>query len=78
MPLAAIASVLRTMRVRLRNPTRELEVDGVQTVAALLAELQIVPESVLVIRNDELVTHDTRLATDDVVEIRAVTSGGAA
>lgn len=65
------------MRVRLRNPTRELEVDGVRTVAALLDELQIVPESVLVICNDELVTHDARLGPDDDVEIRAVTSGGA-
>jgi sulfur carrier protein ThiS len=65
------------MKVVLRNPTRELELAGPRTVQALLAELAIVPESVIVIRNDELVTHDARLLDGDTVEVRAVTSGGA-
>jgi sulfur carrier protein ThiS len=65
------------VKVRLRNPTRDLEISGPRTVKALLSELAIVPESVIVIRNDELVTHDARLADHDTVEIRAVTSGGA-
>ncbi len=65
------------MKVILRNPRREIERSGATTVLALLAELDIVPESVLVIRNDELVTRDARLAADDVVEIRPVVSGGA-
>jgi sulfur carrier protein len=47
------------------------------TVGALLAHLDVVPESVLVIRGDTLVTHDARLADDDDVEIRPVISGGA-
>ena len=64
------------MKVILRNPRREIERSGGTTVLALLAELDIVPESVLVIRNDELVTRDARLAADDVVEIRPVISGG--
>jgi len=34
------------------------------TVNALLAHLDVVPESVLVIRGDTLVTHDARLADD--------------
>ena len=38
--------------------------------------LDIVAESVLVIRNDELVTRDARLADADTVEIRPVISGG--
>lgn len=65
------------MKVVLRNPRRELDIEGVTTVNALLAQLDVVAESVLVIRNDELVTRDARLATDDVVEIRPVVSGGA-
>lgn len=65
------------MRVLLRNPRRELELPGPTTVGALLARLDVVAESVLVIRNDELVTHDARLADDDDVEIRPVVSGGA-
>lgn len=66
------------MKVLLRNPRRELELDAPATVEALLARLDVVPESVLVICNDTLVTRDARLSDDDVVEIRPVVSGGAA
>jgi sulfur carrier protein len=65
------------MRVLLRNPRREVDVDAPVTVRDLLTRLDVVPESVLVIRNDTLVTHDVRLDDDDVVEIRPVVSGGA-
>ncbi len=65
------------MKVVLRNPRRELEVAGPTTVQRLLGELDIVAESVLVIRNDELVTRDARLTDDDTIEIRPVVSGGA-
>ena len=65
------------MKVVLRNPRREVEVDGVTTVAALLVRLDVVSESVLVICNDELVTRDARLKPTDVVELRPVVSGGA-
>jgi sulfur carrier protein len=64
------------MRVVLRNPKREIDLPAPGTVGRLLADLAIVPESVLVIRNDTLATHDERLDNDDVVEIRPVTSGG--
>jgi sulfur carrier protein len=65
------------MLVQLRNPRREIEVTGPRTVGALLEHLDLVPESVLVIRNDTLVTHDARLAPDDRIEVRPVISGGA-
>lgn len=64
------------MRVLLRNPRRELEVPAPKTVAQLLTDLDVVPESVLVIRNDTLATRDEHLHDDDVVEIRPVVSGG--
>ena len=51
------------MNVVLRNPRREIEVAGPMTVAALLTHLDIVPESVLVIQGDTLVTHDAAGAT---------------
>jgi sulfur carrier protein len=66
------------MRVVLRNPRRELDVTAPRNVAQLLRDLDVVPESVLVIRNETLVTRDERLADEDVVEIRPVVSGGAA
>lgn len=65
------------MRVVLRNPKRELEVPAPGSVGRLLRDLDIVPESVVVIRNDTLATHDERLSDDDIVEIRPVMSGGA-
>jgi sulfur carrier protein len=65
------------MKVLLRNPRRELELPAPRTVEQLLRTLDVVPESVLVIRNDTLATRDERLTEDDVVEIRPVVSGGA-
>lgn len=65
------------MRVLLRNPKREITVDGRRTVNALLAELGMPRESHLVIRNGTLVPGDADLGADDVVEIRPVISGGA-
>jgi sulfur carrier protein len=64
------------VKVLLRNPRREIEVPGPTTVAALLARLDLNPESVLVIVGDELVTNDARLADDADIEIRPVISGG--
>jgi sulfur carrier protein len=65
------------MKVVLRNPRRELDVPAPRTVEQLLQRLEVVPESVLVIRNDTLVTRDEALHDQDVVEIRPVVSGGA-
>jgi sulfur carrier protein len=65
------------VNVVLRNPRREVQVAGPMTVGALLSHLGLVPESVLVIRGDTLVTHDARLHDDDDIEIRPVISGGA-
>jgi sulfur carrier protein len=64
------------MNVVLRNPRREIEIPGPLSVAALLERLELVPESVLVICNDTLVTKDTRLTDADRIEIRPVISGG--
>jgi sulfur carrier protein len=66
------------VRVLLRNPRREVDVPGPMSVSALLARLELNPESVLVIRGDTLVTRDARLTDTDVIEIRPVISGGAA
>jgi len=64
------------VKVVLRNPKREIDVPTPRNVGRLLSDLEIVPESVLVIRNNTLATHDERLHDDDVVEIRPVMSGG--
>jgi sulfur carrier protein len=66
------------VKVLLRNPRREVDVEGPTTVVALLERLDINPESVLVIRDDELVPRDARLTDADRIEVRPVVSGGAA
>ena len=65
------------MKVLLRNPRRELAVDGPLRVQALLDRLGVHRETVLVIRNEELVPGDALLDDADVVEVRPVISGGA-
>lgn len=64
------------MLVRLRQPKREISVDGSRTVNQLLDELGMNRESFLVIRNGTLVPGDGRLDDSDVIEIRPVISGG--
>lgn len=66
------------MKVRLRNPDREVEVAGARKVHDVLGELGINPDTVLVIRERELLTREDRVADIDEIEIRPVISGGAA
>jgi sulfur carrier protein len=66
------------VKVRLRNPRRDLDIAGPKQVRILLEELGVNRESVLVIRGDSLVVGDVLLADTDEVEIRPVISGGSA
>jgi len=66
------------VKVILRNPRKEIEVDGRRRVKELLVELGILPSTVLVIRGNELLTGDTVVGGDDVLEVRPVMSGGRA
>jgi sulfur carrier protein len=64
------------VQVRLHNPKRDVEIGGPLRVTELVRALGLIRESVLVIRDDSLVTHDETLRDDDTVEIRPVISGG--
>ncbi len=64
------------MRVQLRNPVRERTFAGPISIVALLRELDLDRETVLVIRDGTLVPGDAMLGDDDEVEIRPVISGG--
>ncbi len=64
------------MLVLLRNPTREIDVAGPVTVDVLLERLGLNREAHLVIENGDLVPSDKMLATDAVIEVRPVISGG--
>jgi len=64
------------VKIILRNPRREIAVDGKRRVKDLLVELEILPTTVLVIRDNELLTGDATVGGDDVLEVRPVMSGG--
>ena len=65
------------MRVRLRNPDRDVDLAGARPVRAVLAELSIDPDTVLVIRERNLLTREDWLEDEDEIEVRPVISGGA-
>jgi sulfur carrier protein len=66
------------MKVVLRNPRREVELTGNRRVKEVLRDLDILPETVLVIRGDDLITADEVVRDGDTIELRPVMSGGAA
>ena len=66
------------MKVTLRYPKRQVEITGKRRVKELLRELDVIPETVLVIRGSELLTADTVVGADDEIELRPVISGGGA
>jgi len=65
------------MRVRLRNPDRDVDVAGARRVREVLADLSVDPDTVLVIRERTLLTREDWLDEADEIEVRPVISGGA-
>ena len=64
------------MRAKLRNPDREIDLPGNRLLREVLRELGVDPDTVLVIRDGELITREAKVGDDDVIEIRPVISGG--
>ncbi len=65
------------MKIHLSQPDRDIELQGPKQVKAVLKDLDIIPETVLVIRDDGLLTEDEMVRDSDSIEIRPVISGGA-
>ena len=65
-------------KVILRNPRREVEVRSNRRVKDILHELDIVPETVLVIAGDTLITLDHVVRENETIELRptAIDAGG--
>lgn len=65
------------MKVLLHHPKREVEITGARTVRDVLRRLSLLPETVLVIKDNTLITEDEAVREEDTIEIRPVISGGA-
>jgi len=63
------------MIVRMRNQTFEFA--QAMTVRQLLEKIDMLPEAVVVVRDEEILTEDDVLRDPDVVEVVPVISGGA-
>ena len=64
------------MKIKLRNPSREVELAGRKRVKDVLKELDILPGTVLVIRGSDHLTADEVVGEGDELEVRPVMSGG--
>lgn len=62
------------MKVLLDKGIREIK--GPTTVKKVLKELNLIPETVLVVRNSEVLTEDLMLKDTDEIEIIRAISGG--
>ncbi len=69
--------LFHVMKIIIRNPIRrEIELQGKRKVAQLLKDLNLSPESHIVIRNRELLTSDELIGNEELVEILSAISGG--
>lgn len=65
------------MKIIIRNPVRyELELVGTHKVRDILKEIDLNPESHIVIRESELLTGDELVGEEDEIEILSAISGG--
>jgi sulfur carrier protein len=66
------------VKVKLRNPDRQVELAGGRVIREVLDELGVNPDTVLVIKDGELVTRHDHVGEGDELEVRPVISGGSA
>jgi sulfur carrier protein len=66
------------VKVKLRNPDRQVELAGGRVIREVLDELGVNPDTVLVIKDGELVTRHDHVGEGNELEVRPVISGGSA
>jgi sulfur carrier protein len=66
------------VKVKLRNPDRQVELAGGRVIREVLDELGVNADTVLVIKDGELVTRHDHVGEGDELEVRPVISGGSA
>jgi sulfur carrier protein len=63
-------------RVKVRYRDQVWDMDGGMTVRQVIEEVELAPETVLAVRDGELLSDDTVLDGGDEVKLLAVISGG--
>ncbi len=64
-----------TYKNETEQATKKLDIKG-NTVAQFLERIKINPETVLVVRNNTVITENTKLNDKDHLEVLSVVSGG--
>lgn len=64
------------MQVTLLPQNRTITFSKRMRVSRLLSELELLPGTVMVVRNAVLLTEDDLIQEDDEIEVRSVISGG--
>ncbi|MEK6947896.1 MAG: MoaD/ThiS family protein [Nanoarchaeota archaeon] len=64
------------MKIFIERTNENVEVKEASTVKELLKILKINPTTVIVARDDELITEDTKLNKNDSIKLISVISGG--
>ena len=64
------------MEVYIERENKIIEVDGKLTGVELLKNLKINPETIILVRNNEVVLESEKLIDSDKIKILSVVSGG--
>lgn len=64
------------MKVFLERQSKHVSLNFSGTVSELLSELKVNPETVLAVRDGELLTLDAKLSSADELQLLSVISGG--
>lgn len=64
------------MKVFIERQKKNLNLKFSGMVCELLEEIKVNPETVLVVRNDELLTSDMKINNSDEIKLLSVISGG--
>jgi len=67
---------VKLLKVIIQRDSTVKEIKGSHTVEKVLKMLNIIPETVVVVKGGSLVTLDTKIEEDEEIEIIHVVSGG--
>jgi len=70
-----ITKMKLTIKLEKTNTCKKI-VFSKKTVAELLLQLKINPQTVLIVRNNQVITEDEKLKNGDSLELLSVVSGG--